>query len=543
VVRAWLKPDVYHDEVTGSYDFTSVYDHFTQITGYSDQLFVNVEQCDRSLMDLNSPQKCRAVLKAGIKHYKQRYPSLRYIEVFNEPDKNWAVRPDEKPALSVEEYYQWYRIAYSVVNEVNSELDPQVRLAVGGPVTYQFNETYLKAFLDRFAADTNTAKRLDFISYHDYGRRANPATVQAAKATIQDWLVARGLNRATPVVVSEYGVFPGGPETTSGQGTTFSDDLLTQAAAMATLGNFYVRGSTDMPMHWVLNHPTNERKSMFVDEVDGAVHPYYNVVRMQRMLKRTRVKAESTAVSPAGIGINALATRDDTGVAVLATNYQWTTGTTAYEATVDIRNLGARFSGMSVLVERYLVDARTSNYAHDPAKSGLQRVQRYTLPAGSTPSISFPLAPNAVSLLVLTPVVHVEAEHAPTVVSAGDTAVDIADSAAGGGQLNKLTANGVGDFVRYTVELPQAGRYRIVGRLKRTPERGTVQLSVDGVAQGAVVDTRSTGFNFVDVEFGARTFNTTAPKSFTFTVVGTSGGAYTVGVDRLQLIRLENPAT
>jgi len=37
------------------------------------------------------------------------------------------------------------------------------------------------------------------------------------------------------------------------------------------------------------------------------------------------------------------------------------------------------------------------------------------------------------------------------------------------------------------------------------------------------------------VDLGLRTFDTAGPKSFTFTMVGTSGTGYTLGVDQLQL--------
>jgi len=37
----------------------------------------------------------------------------------------------------------------------------------------------------------------------------------------------------------------------------------------------------DAAMHWVFRHPSNERKSIFAD-ADGSVHPYFNLVRMQR---------------------------------------------------------------------------------------------------------------------------------------------------------------------------------------------------------------------------------------------------------------------
>jgi len=169
----------------------------------------------------------------------------RAVRVWAKPDAYYDESTGAYDFSGVYRYYQWYRIAYSVVNEVNAELDPAVPLLVGGPVTYQFNGGYLRAFLDRFAADSDPAKRLDFVSYHEYGRRANPSDVESAKSTIRTLLTNRRLDPATPVVVSEYGVFPGPPEEPAGHGTTYAEDLLTQAAAMATLGTYYVRGGMD----------------------------------------------------------------------------------------------------------------------------------------------------------------------------------------------------------------------------------------------------------------------------------------------------------
>jgi hypothetical protein len=538
-VRVWAKPANYYDEVTGAYDFSGVYRYFDDAASHADQLFVNFDQCDQALMELAAPQTCREVLKAGIRHYKLRYPAMRYVEVFNEPDKTWTPGPHETPAIALADYYEWYKIAYSVVNEVNQELRPDLPILVGGAANYQFNGSYMRGFLDKFAADPDPARKLDFISYHEYGRRSNPADVQTAKSTIQGWLSNRKLDPGTPVVVSEYGVFPGPADQDVGHGPgTEAEDMLTQAAAMATLGMFYVEGGIDMPMHWVFNHSTNERKSMFVDGTPGAVRPYYNVVKMQRMLKERRTKATSTALDDTGTGVNALATRDGSGIAVLATNYQWTTGTAEYDVTLDVRNLPAEFTGAQILLERYLVDATTSNYSYDPADAQLRRVERRVMPAGNWANESFTLTRNATTLVVLTPLVQVEAENLVTAYSTNDIAEDISDPAASGGWLNKLTANGIGDYVRYTVTVPRAGRYRVMARMKDTPDRATARLAIDSVNQGEPVDSHWTGYRFRDVDFGLATFGTAGAKAFTFTLTGTSGGGWTLGVDQIILIPL-----
>jgi hypothetical protein len=406
VVRAWFKPHRYYDDTTGRYDFdypsqdgsSTFYQYMDQVAAHAKEIVGNFDQCDESLMTIEAPQRCRTALKAGIRHYKLRYPNLRYIELFNEPDKTWSPSRVEMPAIAPADYYRWYRIGYSVVNELNRELRPPIPLRIGGPAAYTFDSEFLNGFLAAFQADLNHDKRLDFLSYHQYSRRADPAAVQTEKETARQWLTAHHLDPATPVFVTEYGVFPG-----ANSGRTFEEDLLTQAAAMATLGHYYQLGGTDMMMHWAYDHGENDRKSMLVDADDGKVYPYYNVVAMQKMLKRRRLQSASDTLTAAGIGVNVTASRDRTGIAVLATNYQWTDGSAQYSVELRIDNLPPEYAAGDFLVERYLVDAVTSNYAHDPARSDLQRVERRTVAPGSTLSSTFHLGRNAVSLLVLTP--------------------------------------------------------------------------------------------------------------------------------------------
>ena len=154
-------------------------------------------------------------------------------------------------------------------------------------------------------------------------------------------------------------------------------------------------------MHWVFRHVSNERKSMFA-ATDGRVHPYFNLVRMQRRMKSRRVAATSDRLSSAGLGVNVLATADSSGVAVLTANYQWTAGHAVQDVSLDV-DLPARLADRGLRLDRYLIDSTTSNDAHDPDSSDLQRVERRTLTAGATVHTTFRLQPNALSLIVLTP--------------------------------------------------------------------------------------------------------------------------------------------
>jgi hypothetical protein len=403
VARVWLLPRGYYDPATRRYDFdfagsegASTYRYLDQAAGYADRLMVNLGECAPHILTLDDPGECRRVLHDGLAAYKRRYPSIRYVELFNEPDKTWDVPEDHWQGLTIDDYYAWYRIGYSVIDEINRQLHPRIPLRIGGPAAASFDEDFLRGFLDRYARDSDPDKRLDFVSYHQYQHAADPAAVGTEKQTVRGWLSERGIGPDTPVFVTEYGVFPG-----EAGGRSSSEDLLVQAAAMQTLAYYYVNSGMDAAMHWVFRHPSNERKSMFAGS-DGRVHPYFNLVRMQRRMKSRRVAATSDGLLPAGLGVSVLATADSSGVAVLTANYQWTTGHATHDVSIDV-DLPAGLAHRRLRIDRYLVDSTTSNDAYHPASSDLQRVEQRTVSAGATVHTTFRLEPNALSLVVLTP--------------------------------------------------------------------------------------------------------------------------------------------
>ncbi len=132
-----------------------------------------------------------------------------------------------------------------------------------------------------------------------------------------------------------------------------------------------------------------------------------------------------------------------------------------------------------------------------------------------------------------------EAEGLPTTVSSGDNQVDASDSAASGGSLNYGNFNETGDWIEYTVNVPQPGTYVIGARVKKHPDRGTSQLYVDGIAQGEPVDQYREAQGYEVVGLGSVTFGTAGNKQFRFQVTGRNpaSGSYTLAYDRIILTR------
>ncbi|GIG62882.1 hypothetical protein Lfu02_72540 [Longispora fulva] len=405
--RQFLDMGEIYDVDTGSYDL-SLYDpYLTEASSFSDRLLL----CTTSLWatggpyttpkgTLATPAVYGQVLTTALRDYKQRFPKIEYIEPWNEPN-----HPDHG-AITAAQHYEYYKVAYAAVNTVNAELNPAVPLKVGGPATAGFNVDFVTDFLDLYKADTNPAKRMDFVSYHDYSLLNNPAGAAGQKSRVSTWLSDKGLNPATPVFVTEYGLYAGAATGTV-TGTPAEDlrhDQLVQAAGMAAAGSYYMLSGMDAPFQWSLRHKTNDRKDMFVDGVDGVRTPYGHMVAMQAMLRTARV---SSTVSPAadsqGVGLGALATSDSSGVAVMYWNYQAEAGAVAHNAQVTVTNLPASFAGKRIRIQRYLVDATHSDYPNDATQTSLQLVEDLTV-SGTQVTRTPGLQPNAVGLMVLTPV-------------------------------------------------------------------------------------------------------------------------------------------
>lgn len=553
--RAWIKPDFYYDPATGLYDYDypmpeveegvarneTLYDFMDQVASYTDRIMLNVDQCVPEMMDVTDTTACRTVLKNGIKHYKERYPEIEYIEVFNEADKaGWTPGPEERGALSPEDYYVWYKEFYHIVKEVNEELDPAIPLKVGGPASFRIEPSndWLPLFMALYAADTDPDKRMDFFSYHNYRSKSAPAGAENHKSLIRDTLLTPYGAGSAKIFVTEYGLFPGPATGTVGHGPNETDDILTQAAGLAAIGYYYIKSGIDMTMHWALDHPSNVRKDMYVDGQDGVPTPYYNMIKMQRLLKTNRTGTTSTALNADGIGVHALATRDASGMAIMAVNYQWISTAltqTDYNVTMNINDLPSEFAGKSIKVERYLIDDAHSNYKNGLANAELQKVEEYVLSPRTSVSQSFYLDINGMSLIMLTPVHQLEAEDGTATVSAGDSELDVADAGSDNGAFNKFVGNAAGDYVQYALSVPKAGTYAVYVKARKGPDRAKYQVSIGGTLLGGVKDTYSSAYGYDRTYIGTRSFGA-GSANFRFALAGTTGGSYVLGIDSIQLV-------
>ena len=380
--------------------------HFADISRYTDELLVCVQHTNM-LTGTWSQNDLIVRYTAAIKALVTAFPKAKLFEVVNEPDL-----ADGSFYSSVDDYYDcYYKAPYKALKAVNDALGltGENSLKLGGPVTAMFiptnrnsagqkNTYYIRDFIRRYKTDADPDKRLDFISYHQYGSvyKGDVAFMGTEQAQLRSWLGESyggvTLDENMPVYVSELGVFPG----KNSSSLDFYADTFLNAAALASMNYHYINnagGNLQMhPFMWFPRHTqnTNWRKNILVndrtDNSSGAVTQYFtptgNMFRMMAMLRHERVAAEVTpqrsgsAGDGSSLGIYTLATRDDDSVGVMLWNYQFDSnsslaspfnkGNVTYNVRTNINGLDSieKFRGKDVLVRLYRTDAESGSYLH-----------------------------------------------------------------------------------------------------------------------------------------------------------------------------------
>ena len=423
IYRTWVITETVYDAKTGKYNYEGLDDYLADISRLSDELLVVLDTRESMGKIGRKPAEIKPFITTILRDLKQKFPKIKYIEAFNEPDHN------ARELVSPDQLYDYYKVYYQAVNEVNRELKPAVPLLLGGPVTGTCgspwappgpnNLQWIPKFLDGYAADPDPAKRLDFLSYHVYGYfkdqvnckdyvpiRTDPSQLAGKREEIDGWLRQRGIDVNIPSFITETGPYPG---------PSYDDkanphaDYIRQATGMASYMYWHMENPKNVPFNWVLRHGSDERKDQLITRagpdnktpLTRTFSPYGNSMAMMAKLKDERVAAESNALR-AGKGVYALATKDSSGAAVMLWNYQQA-ATQAYRVSIDMGELPANLRGKRLRQRMYRIDDRTSNYWANPATANLQQVSETKVKPGRGHRLTIELSPNALQLIVLEP--------------------------------------------------------------------------------------------------------------------------------------------
>lgn len=546
ILRVWIFPTPYSglnaggywDRATDTYNYSAYYNYLDLASNTADHLMVTTGAgiAEDIAHGLYTPEKLQEVLKNGLKHYKQRYPKIRYVEAGNEYTSN----------LSDSDYYEKiYKIHYRVLNDINSELglNSSNRLLLGGPVIFRFDHPTIpdrreiQAFIANFKNDSSADKLLDFISYHQYltvSGHDRPTQLVGERSKLSQWLPPE-LDPNLPAFVTEIG-----NQSPDNSGLPLAEKHFIQAAGMASVLHWYQDEHNITPLNWCIHHRVHPYKDQFYS-TDGHLAPYGKLLQALSLMKITRVSASSTQLDSRGIGVYGLASKDSSGVTVLAWNYQWNQSVDHY-TTVTVNNLPNEFNGKCILLRRFAIDR-----ANDENPS-LDHVEETVFAYTGSFNHTFFLHENELQLLELTPttncpiITFAELEDL-TPVTSGASYDTIDDSNFSGGKGQVLRADSVGDFIQYTLSLPSSGEWDIRVRVKKWKPRGIFQLKLpqEGNANvGGPVDNYSSSVQYTEVDVGNYTFASAGNQQFRFEIVGKNPASndYKIVLDYIKLIKV-----
>ena len=231
IVRCWLNLDEMWDYRTRKFDFNFIIgvDKYKDIQAKyreswnwetesnvpfesylgafsknSHAIMLDIRRYERDILDHRLPitkQDWKMIFKTGLEHYKRLFPNIRYVEVANE------YRGKSFMAATDEEYYEFYKLGYEAVAEVNRELHltGENRILVGGPVVTGNVLPAIDHFLQFYSQDTSRNKHLDFISWHDYNKPIDQTSYR--QTDITTLLKKYKLNSDIPLFMTEHDPF------------------------------------------------------------------------------------------------------------------------------------------------------------------------------------------------------------------------------------------------------------------------------------------------------------------------------------------------
>jgi len=415
IMRNWLTIDDYWDYTTDQYNYNfkcgwdlnqwdNFYNYMERFSEISEEILLNVRGFQREVVSGEiTMDQWRVACKNGIKHYKQKFPKIKYIEALNEYEVG------EFGGLTNDEYYKFYQEFYQIINEINQELKPEIPLLIGGPCISDGSlidgrkKGDLRDFFENYSMDDNQSKKLDFISYHDYLSANDPSLYQSHPGLIKNWSKEFGISDSLPIFITELG--DNSPDRF--YNTLIQENQLLQASLMASIFFHFNKHENVQGFQWVIQHKNQDRKNQIYDNLRWS--PYGMSLKMQARLAANQIKVDTPELSE-GKGIYCIASKDESKVTVLIWNYQWENGENTHTSVINFNNIPINNPGGTAKIKEYLLDLEHNNIhtkypllaKDNPNVDQLTLTKESELPSNKNISYSTTLAPNAMALIEIT---------------------------------------------------------------------------------------------------------------------------------------------
>jgi cysteine-rich repeat protein len=118
-------------------------------------------------------------------------------------------------------------------------------------------------------------------------------------------------------------------------------------------------------------------------------------------------------------------------------------------------------------------------------KAPATKTLRFKVTGKADESTAYKMGLDAATLFV-SGLGRFEAEASSPTVSKNDSQSSVSTSEASGGQVNVASLNAIGDYLRYTVDVEAPNDYLVVLRIRKGPNQGRCQVTLDGVSLGEI---------------------------------------------------------
>lgn len=428
---------------------------------------------------------------------------------WNEPDLQWSG--------NIAGFKETHRRAYNVIKDWNANARVQA------PEWAVYNSDRMKDFLTYCKANNCLP---DILSWHELG--GAPDDIEGHTLEIKNWMLANGIT-PMPISVTEY---QGVGEVGINQGHDPGLSVANIARLERSQQNGLIYGLKGNDQ-WQGDNPAFKAGLDELADINtlslptGRWYLYYWYAKATGRKVRTiqnndQVEAFAASDSSAKKSIILLGNPSET---------------VSFDTPLKLTNIPAYLQNAGKVNVR--VEAVGNTNGLEQRGTTLLLEGNYTV-TNNAVSVALPQMGTETAYIVkVTPGTSYEYQaESLSQTNSGKTYNVFSEAQASGGSAAAYAANAVGDWVRYTINVPVAGTYNIKALLKKEGNQGVSQLYVNNVAQGGTNDLYGP-FLYFEADYGNATFSTAGNQTLEFRVTGKNSlsSDYNLAFDKFTLTK------
>ncbi|MDR6550953.1 cadherin-like beta sandwich domain-containing protein [Paenibacillus qinlingensis] len=432
---------------------------------------------------------------------------------WNEPDLQWAG--------NLSAYKETHKRAYNVIKAWNPNAKVQA------PEWAVYNSDRMKDFLTYCKANNCLP---DILSWHELGGNADD--IEAHSQEIKNWMIDNGIT-PMPLAVTEYQGSGNVSGNNQGNDPGLSVANIARLERSEQYGMLFGLKGNDK---WDGSDPNFKEGLDELADINTLALPTGRWYLYYWYAKATGRKVK-TIHNKDQVEVFATSDNDAKRSIVLLGN---PSETIKYDTPLKLDHIPSYLQNAGKVNVR--VESTGNSYFLEQRGTKILLEGNYTV---TNNSVSIPLPtmdPETAYIVEITPGTTYEYQvDTLTQTNSGDLHSVLLETQASGGQAATYAANAVGDWVRYTINVPTAGTYNIKALLRKEQNSGVSQLYVNGVATGSTVDEYGP-FLYTDADYGNVTFSGAGDQTLEFRVTGKNSSStnYNLLFDKFTLTEIHS---